>query len=103
MNESKKHQLQDLIEKINRVDKMIQLHSSNPSDFMIKQYNAKKEKLLGYLIDELVDAKVRSPYSFKLILLALNRFYPDLMKLGSKQNPEEIRHKELRDLEPVLT
>lgn len=101
MNEAKKYQLQDLIEKIDRVDKMILLHSSNPSNFMLDQYKAKKEKLLGYLIDELVDAKVRSPYSFKLILLALNKFYPNLNQFGSTRT-EEIRYKELRDLEDVL-
>lgn len=53
VTESKKYQLQDLIEKIGEVDKMVKIHSSNPSKFMLEQYKAKKEKLLGYLIDEL--------------------------------------------------
>jgi hypothetical protein len=45
----KKHKLQDLIEKIQEADAMIRLHSSNPTKFMLQQYEAKKEKLLGDL------------------------------------------------------
>ncbi len=102
MNEAKKYQLQDLIEKIDRIDKMIKLHSSNPSAFMLDQYMAKKEKLLGSLIDELVDARIRSLYSFKLIVLAINKYYPNIIKLGGKKQTQEIRYKELQDLEAVL-
>jgi hypothetical protein len=102
MNNTKKYQLQDLIEKIERVNKMIKVHSSNPSKFMAEQYEAKKEKLLGYLIDELVDAKLRSPYSFQLIRLALNKFYPEL-KNGKKKRPVHDKHyAELKGLENVL-
>jgi hypothetical protein len=99
MKESKKYQLQDLIEKIEKVDEMVKVHASNPSKFMLEQYEAKKEKLLGYLIDELVDAKIRSPYSFKLIILALIKFYPELM---SPKNKKDKHYDELKDLEEVL-
>jgi hypothetical protein len=102
MNEAKKYKLQDLIEKINEVDNMIKVHSSNPSKFMIDQYKAKKEKLLGYLIDELVDAQIRSPFSFRLIMLALNKYYPNLNKLEQKSKSEEIRYNGLKDLEAIL-
>ena len=100
MSEAKKYQLQDLVEKIDRVDKMIKFHSSNPSKFMLVQYEAKKEKLLSYLIDELVDAKLRSPYSFKLVFMALNKYYPEIQK---KQIPAKDKYyQELKTLEPVL-
>ena len=99
MSKSKIYELQDLIEKIDEVDKMIQLHQSNPSKFMLIQYEAKKEKLLGYLIDELVDSKLRSPYSFRLIFLALTKYYPDLVKKPVKDNKH---YNELKGLESVL-
>lgn len=103
LKESKKHELQDLIEKIEKVDKMIKLHSSNPSKFMLEQYQAKKEKLLSYLIDELVDAKIRSPYSFRLIIMALMKFYPELIKKEATKKLSKDRHyQELRGLEAVL-
>ena len=101
LKESKKHRLQDLIEKIGQADDMVKKHSSNPSKFMLEQYEAKKEKLLGYLIDELVDASIRSPYSFKLIQLALKRFYPKLMKPGNNSLHNK-HYKELKELEAVL-
>jgi ribosomal protein S15P/S13E len=97
---SKKYQLQDLIEKIEEADKMIKAHSKNSSKLMLEQYEAKKQKLLGYLIDELVDAKVRSPYSFKLIYMALHKFYPKLMKSEYKETAGTS--KELKSLEAVL-
>ena len=73
----KLHMLQDLIEDLKKVDAMVKLHSSNPSKFMLNQYLAKKEKLLSFLIDELIDSKVRSVESFRIISLALMRFYPE--------------------------
>ena len=100
MNESKKYQLQDLIEKIDRVDRMIKLHATNPSKFMLSQYEAKKEKLLSYLIDELVDAKLRSPYSFRIIMLALTKYYPQLQK--NKVQIKDRHYNELKELELVL-
>jgi hypothetical protein len=102
LTQSKKYQLQDLIEKIEQVDKMVKLHASNPSKFMLEQYEAKKEKLLGYLIDELADAKLRSPYSFRLIILALMKFYPELTKPKNKAILQDKHYNELKGLEAVL-
>jgi ribosomal protein S15P/S13E len=101
MKESKKYQLQDLIEKIDKVDEMIRLHSKNPSKFMLEQYEAKKEKLLSYLIDELVDSKMRSPYSFKLVFMALQKYYPALMTENFVKKADGSS-KELKELEAVL-
>lgn len=103
MKESKKYQLQDLIDKIDQVEKMIKLHSNNPSKFMLEQYEAKKEKLLGYLIDELIDAKVRSPYSFRLIVLALRKYYPEILETQDQNSLAKDKHyKELMPLENGL-
>ena len=91
-NSAKIYQLQDLIGKIDEVDKMVKLHASDSSKFMLQQYEAKKEKLLGYLIDELVDSPLRSHYSFKLVLMALKKYYPDLnKKVSSDKNYEELK------------
>lgn len=81
---------------------MVKLHSSNPSSFMFEQYVAKKQKLLGYFINELLSTRVhiQSPQSFKLILLALKKYsHEDLNdnKTGGKNTDDE-----LRDLEALL-
>lgn len=104
LSESKKYKLQDLIEKINEVDKMVKIHSSNPSKFMLEQYEAKKEKLCGYLIDELVDAKLRSRYSFHIVALALSKFYPEVIngKTNSATLTKDKHYSELKKLEAVL-
>lgn len=69
---------------------------------MKEQYEAKKEKLLGYLIDELIDAKIRSPYSFKIIILALMKFYPELKLPRSKKLLCDRHYDELKEIEQVL-
>jgi len=102
MKESKKYQLQDLIEKIDKVDNMVKLHSGNPSKFMLEQYEAKKEKFLGYLIQELIDAKVRSPYSFWLIFLALKKYYPEILNPQDQSLLKDKHYKELMPLENGL-
>lgn len=78
MNEAKKHQLKDLIEKIERVDEMIKFNLSNLSKDELVKYEAEKEELLACLIQELASDKIRSIYSFKLIVMAINKFYPDI-------------------------
>ncbi len=104
LSDSKKYKLQDLVEKIEEVDKMVKIHSSNPSKFMLEQYEAKKEKLLGYLIDELIGSKLRSPYSFRIVALALNKFYPQLIKQKAKNTSltKDKHYSELKKLEAVL-
>jgi len=104
VSDYKLHKLEDLISKIEEVDKMVKLHSANPSKFMLVQYQAKKEKLLGYLIEELADVKLRSPFSFRIIMLALIKFYPELVD-GKKEKAilkKDKHYSELKNLEAVL-
>ena len=98
MDQTKIYKLIDLLDDIKKVDAMIELHSSNPSTFMLNQYKAKKEKLTSYLIDELVEPSVRSPRSFSIILQVLGKFYPNL----SIEAEEDEAHKELQQLQAVL-
>ena len=44
----------DIIEEIKKVNKMIDLHSTSDSDFMLKQYQFKRDQLISELEEELV-------------------------------------------------
>ena len=47
--------IQDIIEEIKKVNQMIDFHSTNKdSDFMLKQYQAKRDQLILELEEELV-------------------------------------------------
>ena len=78
MTEDKKYRIQDLMEQIEKVDKMILFHADNPSKFMTEQYEDLKKRFLGELIDELMSISSLSKYSFKLVNLAINKYYPEL-------------------------
>lgn len=94
--------LTDLIEDINEVNKMILLHSESSDDtiseFMLGQYKAKKDKLVSYLIDELLEPGIRSPKSFSIISKLLNSYYPNLKKEAKK----DLEHKYLEKLELLI-
>ena len=67
----------DLIEDIKKLDELISLHRQlDTSDFMISQYEEKKTKLMGVLIDELASPPVQSTQSYLLIKMLLNKYYP---------------------------
>lgn len=100
MKESVVFRLMDLIEDIKDVNKMIQLHADSPSDLMLIQYKAKRDKLMSYLIDELVKPDVRSPKSFAIILQLLDKQYPNLKREAKKVDES---HKLLEKLELQLT
>jgi len=71
------YKLMDLLEEIKKVDAMILLHQDlDKSQFMVSQYEARKTKLIGSLIDELVSPTVQSPQSFSLIKLVIEKYYP---------------------------
>jgi len=79
MENSKILRLIDLINDIKKVDALIQLHSNLKDSIIItNQYVAKKEKLVGYLIDELNTPKNRSLNSFHTIKLVIDKFYSSL-------------------------
>lgn len=98
MKQEKIIKLMDLIDDIKKVDSMIEVHSKNPSSFMLNQYKSKKEKLMSYLIDELVEPSVRSPRSFSIISQVLGKFYPNL----TKEAELDETNKELLQLQAAL-
>jgi len=77
MKKSEIYIILDLMDEIKKIDSLLLLHKNSDSDdFMISQYEAKKVKLVGELIDSLVAPKVQSPQSFSLIQKILDKFYP---------------------------
>jgi hypothetical protein len=77
VNQNRFCTLMDLIEDIKKLDELISLHRQlDTSDFMISQYEEKKTKLMGVLIDELATPPVQSTQSYLLIKMLLNKYYP---------------------------
>lgn len=46
--------IQDIIEEIKKVNQIIDIHSTNDGDFMLKQYKSKRDQLISELEEELV-------------------------------------------------
>ena len=65
---------------------------------MAEQYSAQKEKLVGYLINELFNPELLSAKSFEMIKNIIDKFYPDI----SNDAKADIYHKDLNDLEIAL-
>jgi hypothetical protein len=88
----------DLIENIKEVDAMIHLHSNDDSSLMLDQYNYKKDKLIGFLIDELVEPEFRSAKSMFVIKTVIEKFYPNL----KKEILNDTLHDDLNELTAAL-
>lgn len=93
-----KYKLLDLIDDIKEVDAMINLHSSDQSAMMLDQYKFKKNKLVSYLIDELVNPELRSEKSIFIIQMVIKKFYPNLKDDAQSDMSNEY----LNELEAVL-
>jgi hypothetical protein len=98
MKNAKKYRLMDLIDDIKNVEAMIKLHSTDTSAMMLEQYKYKKDKLISYLIDELVEPELRSAKSMLIIKIVIEKFYPNL----KKEAQADITHQDLNELESVL-
>lgn len=99
MTKRKVLKLIDLLDDLKEVNKMILLHSEGSTDkiseIMLLQYKTRRDKLMSYLIDELVEPEVRSAKSFALISKLLSNHYPQLKKEAKKDST----HKYLEELE----
>jgi len=85
MKPSQFYKLLDLVENIKKIDAMIKLHQEqDESDFMLNQYEARKDKFVSILIDELVAPSIRSARSIHTIKLVIDKYYPDKKFPGSK-------------------
>ncbi|HMG08473.1 MAG TPA: hypothetical protein VK609_08185 [Mucilaginibacter sp.] len=71
--------LMDLIEDIKKLDDLIVLsRKKKTSDFVLNQYEAKKIKMVGSIINELANPPIQSMESYLIIKKILNKYYPNI-------------------------
>ncbi|KIQ19955.1 hypothetical protein RT99_14665 [Flavobacterium sp. MEB061] len=71
MKDNKLYHILDLIEEIDKVDKMLILHKDSDSTLMLSQYKNQKLKLSNYLIKELLtnsNSRTEVMYIIKLFI-----------------------------------
>jgi len=75
MKEDKLYAILDLIEEIDKVDKMIDLHKDTSSGLMLNQYKNQKLKLSNCLFHELLTNSDNRPEVMYIIKLFVEKFY----------------------------
>ncbi|MFH6992418.1 hypothetical protein [Flavobacterium sp. FlaQc-48] len=75
MKDNKLYTILDLIEEINKVDQMIEIHKTTDSALMLNQYSHKKLKLSGFLFKELLSNSGNSSEVMHVIKLFIEKFY----------------------------
>jgi len=75
MKDNKLYHILDLIEEIDKVDKMIILHTESDSDLMSNQYKNQKLKLSNYLVKELLTNSDNRTEVMYIIKLFIEKFY----------------------------
>lgn len=75
MKDNKLYHILDLIEEIDKVDKMIILHKDSDSDLMSNQYKNQKLKLSNYLVKELLTNSDNRTEVMYIIKLFIEKFY----------------------------
>lgn len=75
MKENALFNILDLIEEIQNVDKMIEVHSDSESSLMYDQYRNQKLKLSNILFKELIKSKNSKPEAIYLFKLFIEKFY----------------------------
>ena len=80
MTKNKLYRLMDVLEEIKQVDEILSVHKNKgpeSSTLMIKQYKAKKEKLLVYFINEINSSPENLPDRLNIIHQIITKFYSD--------------------------
>lgn len=80
MKDNKLYHILDLIEEINKVDKMLILHRDSDSDLMLNQYKSQKLKLSNYLVKELLTNSDNRAEVMYIIKLFIEKFYNNEMR-----------------------
>lgn len=75
MKDNKLYHILDLIEEIDKVDKMIILHTESDSDLISNQYKNQKLKLSNYLVKELLTNSDNRTEVMYIIKLFIEKFY----------------------------
>ena len=77
MKKVKLFQLMDLVEEIKKVEDLITAsRKGRTSALLIKQYETKKNQVMGSLINELTSPELQSTQSYLLIKMLLEKYYP---------------------------
>ncbi|WP_294246505.1 hypothetical protein [uncultured Chryseobacterium sp.] len=85
MKDNNLYTILDLIEEIQNVDKMIDIHSHSKSKLMFDQYTHQKLKLTTVLIEDLIAHTQDNQDVMYLVKLLIERFYGNVLK-----NPKSI-------------
>ncbi|TPG33352.1 hypothetical protein [Flavobacterium pectinovorum] len=80
MKDNKLYHILDLIEEIDKVDKMLALHKDSDSDLMSSQYKNQKLKLSNYLVKELLTNSDNRTEVMYIIKLFIEKFYNNEMR-----------------------
>ena len=80
MKDNKLYHILDLIEEIDKVDKMLALHKDSDSDLMLNQYKNQKLKLSNYLVKELLTNSDNRAEIMYIIKLFIDKFYNNEMR-----------------------
>ena len=96
MKQSQFYKLLDIVEDVKKVDAMIKLHKErDESSLMRDQYQARKDKLVGILIDELVTPSLISTRSIHTIKLIIDKYYPEAANKNKSPNTDDFARLEL--------
>ena len=83
MKENKLYSILDLLEEINKVDRMIDLHNDSESKVMYSQYSNQKMKLSVFLFKELITISDHEAEVMYLIRVFLEKFYDKEIKTAN--------------------
>ncbi|MFB9077732.1 hypothetical protein ACFFLS_00535 [Flavobacterium procerum] len=95
MKDNKLYHILDLIEEIDKVDKMISLHENSDSSLMSNQYQNQKLKLSNYLVKELLTNSDNRTEVMYIIKLFIEKFYVNEinhLKFGENDNLKKIEN-----------
>ncbi|WP_125718007.1 hypothetical protein [Flavobacterium ustbae] len=80
MKDNKLYHILDLIEEIDKVDKMILIHKDSDSTLMLDQYKNQKLKLSNYLVKELLINSDNRAEVMYIIKIFIEKFYVNEMR-----------------------
>jgi hypothetical protein len=95
MKDNKLYSILDLIEEIDKVDKMIYLHTGSASDLMLNQYKNQKLKLSNCLFKELLANSDNRSEVMYLIKIFIEKFYDNEinhLKFEENDNLKKIQN-----------
>lgn len=96
MKDNKLYHILDLIEEIDKVDKMLVLHKNSDSDLMSSQYKNQKLKLSNYLVKELLTNSDNRTEVMYIIKLFIEKFYNN--EMSNLQFEENDNLKKIEDV-----